>query len=415
MSRSVSRVVFGFSLAASTACADRISSPIQPGPPPIPAAPAIARLVGEVDLTRGTMSFSPAPGERSGPDAADSDANFAIYGDQGLNVRLYNTAVVVQDPSRVGFKTYTANVGVRNLLDRPIGAVQGGATPSDTTGVFVFFTSNPIVTSPSPCAGCTATLLNAQGTGTFDLPNRSYFYWPERLSAVNGGSDTTRARRPFVFEASTGVTNFRFEVLVSAAWPAPYDSLWRVEYQGDSLPDTQSEPKWRWLVPGAGTTVASGGLLTLNAGAGQQNVWFRSDSLTSGMSAFVESRFYRQSGANNASPKGILLIDDNTRFVAIGIGGGQAGFINNTYGAFLGSTFTVGTTAPHTYQLRKFGADSVQMWVDGAPALSRAYAGFDASTANTQPMTIGFGSAPTNGGSTLVYDYVVYQIGRATP
>ena len=45
------------------------------------------------------------------------------------------------------------------------GDEQGAAVPPDTMGIFVFFSTEPVVTAPTPCAGCTVTVAR---TWVFD-------------------------------------------------------------------------------------------------------------------------------------------------------------------------------------------------------------------------------------------------------
>jgi hypothetical protein len=164
--------------------------------------------------------------------------------------------VTVTNPSSPGKKTFSANVGLQNLLAFPIGDEQAGPTPADTMGIYVFVTSGPTVTATSsPCSpACTVTAQNHHGTLAFDAVDQRYWHWGERVGAVGGGNDTTRARKTWVFEADTQVTGFRFEVLVSAGWAPPNDVRWKIDYPGDSVPGTGAEPRWTHSPFGPATT-----------------------------------------------------------------------------------------------------------------------------------------------------------------
>lgn len=110
-------------------CADgsRGTTPIPEEPSPPPGA--VAGLHGLVDVTAGTLTFEP-----SGPADLDRVRLAGIYGDQGVTVRLYNSPVVVANSATPGKETYTANVGLQNLLAFPIGDEQAGI-PLDTMGI----------------------------------------------------------------------------------------------------------------------------------------------------------------------------------------------------------------------------------------------------------------------------------------
>lgn len=90
----------------------------------------LAAMRGVVDADRGTLTFSPIP-------VGGYGFSPAVYGDQGVTVELYNTAVVITQPSPT-VRRFEADVGVRNLLAHVVGDEQAGASPPDTVGIFVF-------------------------------------------------------------------------------------------------------------------------------------------------------------------------------------------------------------------------------------------------------------------------------------
>lgn len=187
------------------------------------------------------------------------------------------------------------------------------------------------------------------------------------------GSDTTRVRNAWVFEADTQVTNFQFDVLVSAAWPPVAQTRWKMGYEGDSVPDVGSEPRWTRNATGTPSFALnspSAGILTVTVGAGARVAFYQSDSLDTTTNAYVEARF-RTNTLTMVAPEVSFGIDDQVKFIAVGVSGTQAGFLNSSF-TFLGSVPVAATTF-HTYQLRKFGADSVQLWIDGVRQVSRAY------------------------------------------
>ena len=89
--------------------------------------------------------------------------------------------------------------------------------------------------------------------------------------------------------------------------------------------------------------------------------------------------------------------------------------VSGSLTAFLGGTVSMSTDVNRTYQLRKFGSDSAQIWVDGSRVLSRAYSQFDASSQGQFTSFFGFGSIVQQNANSAVYDYVNYILGQATP
>ncbi len=373
---------------------------------------ALAHLRGTVDVAAGTLTFDPLTGPVGS--APTSGVNAAVYGNQGTTVRIYNSAVVISAPN-LGKKTYSANVGVRNLLSYAIGDEQAFLSPPDTMGIFVFVSTAPVVggTSSACSPACSVTVKNAHGQLPFAGPSQSYWYWSDRLDAVNGIRDTTLVRKSWVFEADTQVTRFTFDVLVSAPWVAPNETRWKVDYEGDSLPDTQSEPKWRLRKTGNGTSAAAAGVITVNPGPGAEISYYRRDSLAATTSAYMEGGI-KYTGQMNKVATARLVIDDNAKFVALGVNGAQVGFVDPS-NAFLGTPVTTNTTtASRTYQLRKYAADSAVFFIDNSRGGKLAYTGFAATPYSGVAPLLQFGVAgPDNG--VAVFDYVVYEIGAPLP
>lgn len=407
---------------ALSACADG-----GPGPAPGPYEPAVppgvvGGLRGTVDGIAGTLIFEPLVSTHASRGHLDVVRPEGIYGDQGVTVRLYNSAVTIAPSSTPGKETYTANVGIQNLLAFPIGDEQAGV-PLDTMGVYVFVNSGPTVTATSsPCSpACTVTTRNAHGTLAFNQPGQSYWHWNERVGAFGGGSDTTRTRRTWVFEADTQVTDFRFDVLVSAAWPPPAETRWKMAYEGDSVPDVGAEPRWTSNATGTPTMTLnspSAGILTIGVPAGARVAFYQSDSLNTTTNAYVETRF-RTNTLTMVAPEVSFGVDDQVKFIGVGVSGTQAGFLTASFTLLAGSVPVI-TSSFHTYQLRKFGADSVQLWIDGVRQVTRAYATLPAHLPVT-PHGFYFGPAGTGAnpvsqlGNSSSWDYVIYEIGATQP
>jgi hypothetical protein len=400
--------------AVVCACSDAPSTALDGSPPLLPTPPSgtgHSLLRGQVDLAQGTLSFGAAP-----LGGGFSGWSPAIYGDQYVTVRLYNSPVVT---SVIGSKRrFTAGVGIENLRNHPVGDEQGGASPADTMGIFVFFTANPTVTgTSSSCPSCAVAVQNYHGTLAFTALAQRYFHWPERLGAAGSATDTTRNRVAWTFEADTAVTGFSFEVLVSAAWAAPNEAVWRIEYSGDSLPDTQAEPPWRRVAVGTTPSATAGaGFLNINIGSPTSNVdlhFQQRDSMRTTTSAFAEARIRLNSGTGDAHTG--FGFDDNTRQIELGMSTGEVGFIDDGYGFI--NKVSIATNVYRTYQIRKFAADSVQLWIDGTRRLTVQYGAFKPNNGGgSLPSFFRFGSHGKGGVSNSSdWDYVIYSIGSATP
>jgi hypothetical protein len=188
-----------------------------------------------------------------------------------------------------------------------------------------------------------------------------------------------------------------------------------VDYEGDSLPATQSEPKWTQQLPVAGTHTAAAGVLHLVPGvAGNQLNFFRRDSLRSATNAYIEASVkYTGTGTVSAAPH--FAFDDSLRDVAFGIAANKVGFVSVS-NAFIGTAFALNTTtAFHVYQLRKYAADSAVFFVDGVHRGVLSYATFSLSLSGAQAPLVAFGHTSTANLETSDWDYVVYEIGSPIP
>lgn len=382
----------------------------------------VARLRGTLDVASGTLTFDPV--SASGTSLAGSGVNAAMYGEQGVTVRIYNSAVVTSAPVG-GKKTYAANVGVRNLLAYRIGDEQGGLAPADTMGIYIFTNTAPVVSgTSSPCA-CTVTVRNPTGSRPFtSLTNQPYWYWPELVGPANGGADTTLLRKQWVFEADTQVTRFSFDVLVSAAWPAPNENVWTVQYSADSLPDTQAEPRWRKFGTSKVTAVIAGTTLQLDLQRSKDSIMYvRRDSVSSTADALIEATFRLDSGGGSASPQAGIAIDDKSRYIAlfvsdtVGTTAARVGFLAPGGGFVAGASDIVAVHAMHKYRFQKYGADSVVAFVDGTRRFKAAYNSLPPTrAAGALPSSFAFGIAQTSSrNTTTTWSAVSYQIGQATP
>ncbi|MGI9077177.1 MAG: hypothetical protein ACR2G6_07605, partial [Gemmatimonadaceae bacterium] len=221
------------------------------------------------------------------------------------------------------------------------------------------------------------------------------------------------------FQADTHVTTFTFEVLVSSAWAAPNETRWKIDYQADSLPDTQSEPRWTQYRDATGLGVytysASDGILNLLPGGTLSALTFyRRDSVAVAANAYIEVRLRYNGIVNDASTPG-TVIDDGVKTIAFGVAANTVGFIHSDRSFFPGVYLINTTAAFHVYQLRKYAADSAVFFVDGVRGGSILYSALQpTSFPGTSPL-FQFGQISISPLDTSDWDYVVYEIGAVSP
>ncbi|MGQ0712666.1 MAG: hypothetical protein ACT4PJ_02920 [Gemmatimonadaceae bacterium] len=357
-----------------------------------------------MDLDRGSLDFAPVM-----PRAHASVAP-AIYGDQNVNVRLFNSGVVL-DSSATPWR-WTASVGIRNMRAHHIGDEESSTAPLDTIGLYVFFVQDAV--PGQPCTGCVAYIANHDGTLSFDAPNQKFFHWPERLNPMSSPlGDTTLRRRTWIFETSPGVRSFTFNVLVSASWPAPHETRWRVQYPADVRPES-SFPSWKPQAWGTGgTATTAGGVMSLRGNANGLAFYYRRDPIAPASNAYIHAVAELTSGSNR--PEIALMLSDHVKLIALGVSNRTAGLVT-TSGLFIsGTTATIGN-GPHEFQLRKYAADSVVYLVDGVRRGGATYASLSDDTIMSDAGAhTAFGALPTAGGSNSRWDEVVYEIGATSP
>jgi hypothetical protein len=409
----------------TVSCGDgaRTIAPPRSPPPVAPITPSATRLRGTADFTTGTLTFESMPPATMSLGATNG-IDRAIYGNQGVTVKIYNSAVTVANVSATK-KTFTANVGLRNLEAFRIGDEQGAAAPLDTMGIYAFIDAGPTVTSISaPCVPgpCTVTAFNYQGTLNFNAPSQRYWFWPELLGPHNGGKDTTLVRKQWVFQADKQVTAFTFDVLVSAAWVAPNDPTWKIDYPGDSLPDQNAEPLWNRvnLETNPGSAAATGDTLSITITQGNSDLRFaRYDSVLTSTNAFMQATLRFASGhASGTVGTAGFMIDDATRTMYVAMSTTTVGFTGLNLSTFVGPTFSLDATQLHTYVMRKYAADSVVLLVDGVRQLEALYTTFPTTATTLIPIPgFYFGSSARTISAVNVtnWGHVIYQIGKATP
>jgi hypothetical protein len=355
---------------------------------PLPPG-TLGTLVGTVDGTDLTATFTP-----SGATTSDGRAiSPAIYGNQGVTVTVFGKVDSVKNFG-ANSDSFYVRVALRNLLAFPIGTNYKAVSPPDTLGVFAFFPNppvSPVVTKPSPCVGCTATVANANGTANFIGLNEKYFWYRSKPTAKqpSPGTDTTRNTPQWVFigkgTGSTRVTAFTFRVELSAAWPPPNENQWTVNYVGtnDSLPDTKAEPRWKRVnyrtTLGTESWTAAG--LVLNAqNRNDDNFLTRHDSLGP-MSAEMDVKVQLTKNFPGLVQGVFGLVEGPApaKMIAVAVMSDGVGWADTTVGTAIwvqnvGAPIAVNMlTAAHTIHLRKYGQDSAVACVDGVRLVKRLW------------------------------------------
>jgi hypothetical protein len=416
---------------ASAACSDQsITSSVKPAPaPPAVNANQTGMLRGTVREDGTVVLESLDPSIRVG----DSNTSGAIYGNQNVTAKVTISAFKLNDVA--GTKTWTFKLAVHNLLPYAVGAVDTAAAPFDTVGMFVFFPSAPTVVSPVPCSGCTVSIFNTQGTGSFTAPNQLYYWYHDLLAAKGAAGDSTTNNPTWTFKAPSAVNSFRFFVILSSPWPRglqTQDTTWSVSYNpaSDSLPDVNASPRWKTIGVNENGTYSSGSTgLTINASHKHDDdqFFYRSDNLDRSENAYIESRLtLTKSGGSN--PVAILALADSVKFVALGIGNGRIGFatfnpLTLAWQWSAGGTLPMTTSVAHTYRIGKFGASVATVYVDGGELFTANNAllpnnfmpGYS-GTVTTQATHLSsfFGLTAQDADASVLVSYVNYAI-HATP
>lgn len=377
----------------------------------------------------------------------DNGVSGAIYGNQNVTARVSISAYHMDSNSTT--KTWTLKLAVHNLLNFPVGSVDGSAAPYDTVGMYVFFPSVPKILTPLPCASCgTIAILNTQGSANFTSPNQPYYWYHDRLAAKGLAGDSTRNNPTWTFRGSNNIKSFSFFVILSAPWPrgvAGGDTTWSVFYNPlvDSLPNVNAKPRWKTIgVNFGGTYSTSSGALKLDANHGSSNndflctyfgycsgashdlFFYRADNLNRSESAFIEAQLSVSGGGSN--PVVILALADSVKFVGLGIGTTKIGFATfNTstlkWEWLAGGTLPMTTSSMHKYRVGKFGAGTATVYVDGVEKFSQTnlpdnFLPANSSTVGPQAAKLSsfFGITAQDADANATINYVTYAF-HATP
>jgi hypothetical protein len=420
---------------ASGACSDQsITSSVKPAPaPPVVNANQAGMLRGTVREDGTVVLESLDPSIQVG----DSNTSGAIYGNQNVTAKVTISQFALNNAG--GTKTWTFKLAVHNLLPYSVGAVDTAAAPYDTVGMFVFFPSAPTVVSPVPCGGCTVSIFNTQGAGSFTAPNQLYYWYHDRLAAAGSPGDSTTNIPTWTFKAPSAVNSFRFFVILSSPWPRgkqTQDTTWSVSYNpsSDSLPDVNASPRWKRVglnYGGTYTSASSGLTMSVSSGGlfggGDDIFFYRSDNLNRSENAYIESRL-TLSNSNSTNPVMILALADSVKYVGLGIAKDRIGFATFNTSSLswewaAGATVKMTTSTQHTYRVGKFGANVATVYVDGVETFSASnsllpnnFMPIYSSSVGAQAAHLSsfFGLTAQGGSAKAIVSYVNYAI-HATP
>jgi hypothetical protein len=367
---------------AMGACSDGpLTSSVPPAVPPVSSSTQ-GMIRGTVREDGSVLLESLDPSIQAG----DSNVSRAIYGNQNVTAKVTASAFNLADNGTT--KTWTFKLAVHNLMTFPIGSVDGAATPWDTTGMYVFFSTAPSVVSPAGCS-CSVSVLKTQGQASFTLPNQAYYWYYNRLAAKGQAGDSTTNNPVFTFTAPSRVQSFRFQILLSSPWPRGLqsrDTSWSIFYSptSDSFPNTNAKPRWKPIgVNFGGSYALSSGALNMSVNhsvvfffnTSTDQLFFRSDNLNRSENAYAEMRLALTSSAGG-NPVAVLGLADSVKFVGLGIGSGKIGFATFNPSSLAwewlaGGTQSQSTTGYHVYRVGKFGAGVATVYVDGVERFSQ--------------------------------------------
>ena len=209
--RSNAVVMMGFAIALGACSDDSLTTRVPASAPPVSGNQyGMVRGTVREDGTLVLESLDPSI------QAGESNASAAIYGSQNVTAKVTSSAFSVVDNGTT--KTWKFKLAVHNLLNFPIGSIDGAAVPWDTTGMYAFFSTAPSVISPSGC-GCAVTVAATQGQASFTSTNQPYYWYQNRLAAKGQPGDSTTDNPGWTFTAPSRVTSFRFALLLSTPWP----------------------------------------------------------------------------------------------------------------------------------------------------------------------------------------------------
>jgi hypothetical protein len=194
-----------------------------------------ALMACSVDMRAATMTCKPV--EVVSPEGVQADR---IIGAQDVYIKLASTNTSYDG----GAQTFQTDVTVQSLVDELLGTTDG----STVTGVKVFFHAGPTVTGGTG----TASVSNADGTGTFTAANQPYFLYNEILDPYE-----ISVAKTWIFAVQNTVTTFSFQVYVAATMINESATLLDKVWTGTNSTAWSEAANWQGgVVPDSGSTVA---------------------------------------------------------------------------------------------------------------------------------------------------------------
>ncbi len=414
----------GALLSIAVACSDGIL-PTSPGDAPGASHPpkVTADFLIDVDLTTGDAVVRPL-----GSSGALTDGVIAgrFYGTSSqIAYRFFDLEPAEELPD--GRKLFTMPVRIENLLAHRVGTLQETGTVVSAPGIYVYVSVLPFVTVG--CApmtpGCSGSVHEPDGVGSFSALNQPYWYFGEYLEPTDGvansGPDLS-SPRAFRFIAGGDVQNMTFGVSVKAPWALPGES-YTINWNSTWDPMTGGAGPL-WTVQGSGTpTIVTdpslcGGeppCLRFSTTSGSRLQLYRADPLSTSQSAFMEGTALSIQLSNGNNPTGLLGMWDGVKFMQVGMSGTHIGFTNLASSALIEKVQQHLPTQPTTLRLVKDATSGmVSLYMNGVLRVSLAYTAFPdyTPTGDGPHPTIWFGN---HGGGTSGWSNVSYGIGTTSP
>jgi hypothetical protein len=201
-------VVAALLAITAAACSDR-ANPVTPtpsGPGGEPSKPlTVQALACRGDRGKLTLSCAPA-----GPEAGGPAGNITVGG-QNVNVKVTSSNVAYNS----GTGQFTFDVTVQNLIEQPMGTVDG--TTLDPGGVRVFFSAGPTVTSGTGIAS-----VLPDGFGTFTAAGQAFYQYNQVL--VQNATSSARTWT-LIMPPTVGTFDFLLYISAPVQFPDGYITL----------------------------------------------------------------------------------------------------------------------------------------------------------------------------------------------
>jgi hypothetical protein len=253
--RHLPRAALATALAAlaTAACTDRTPTGARPGPegpagPTGPGAEPVTLQALQCEGNRRTLRIACTPLD---PHPEGGAAANIIVGGQNLYVSVIATNAAYNDVTG----RFTFDVTLQNLIEQPMGTIDGETHAADPGGIKIFFHSGPNVLTGTGVAS-----VLPDGFGTFTAEGQPYY----QHDAVLEQNETSPAKTWTLVMPPTVLTfDFILYVSTPVPWPNGYvtldgqlpDSYYGDLHPGDThLPLVEVKSRVGAVVPGAVVT-----------------------------------------------------------------------------------------------------------------------------------------------------------------